>query len=555
MTPEEIRTRYYLVRSHRYIIQDTWDTIERYIAPYRGRFFKDERAENSVQWRRPFIFDGTAIMASQNLASSLHSSLTSPSAQWFKLRFRNAQLNDDNDAVEWLEECGKRVYNALQDSNFNIEINETYQDLVNYGTSVIVEEEERQKGEHDGVRFQSVPIKHCFFETNKNGHVLNFYRLHQWTALEIFDFFEESTIPDEIVQAANDAAHDPDQKWDIVYCIYRRRDIDEDPNSNQVAPNKRPYGSRYVLLNEAEQIGTEGGYYEMPAFIPRWRKTSDSDWGNSPAMVALADTLTLNRIIEFDLAASEKALDPPTLTTSRGLIGDLDLSAGGLTTVRDINELVPFESRARFDVTDNRIERIRMNIQEYFYIPQLLLPPMEGTPATATEISVRTQQLERIIGPTLGRLQTDLLGPTVTRTFRILYRANKLPPVPAGIDDGAADIEYTSPLARTQEASQVAAIERWAAFILQLAQVNPNVLDVPDWDKMITDGARMLGVSASLVRDEEEIQGDRQQRQAQEQAMADAQIVEQQGNAMQAIAGGRSGANAGTGNATNQVAV
>lgn len=555
MTPEEIKTRYYLVRSHRYIVQDTWDTIERYIAPYRGRFFKDERSENSVQWRRPFIYDGTAIMASQNLASSLHSSLTSPSAQWFKLRFRNAALNDDNDAVEWLEECAKRVYNALQDSNFNIEINETYQDLVNYGTSIIVEEEERQKGEHEGVRFQSVPIKHCFFESDKNGNVLNFYRLHQWTALEIYDFFDEDSIPDDIVRAAKDAAHDPDQKWDIIFCIYRRMDIEQDPDSNQIAPENRPYGSRYILLNEAEQLGKEGGYYEMPAFIPRWRKTSDSDWGNSPAMVALADTLTLNRMIEFDLMATEKALDPPTLTTSRGLIGDLDLSAGGLTTVRDINEIIPFESRARFDVTDNRIERLRMNIQEYFYIPQLLLPPMEGTPATATEISVRTQQLERIIGPTLGRLQTDLLEPTVTRTFRILYRANQLPPVPDGVDDGAADIEYTSPLARTQEASQVAAIERWSAFILQLAQVNPDVLDVPDWDKMITEGARMLGVSASMVRDEDDIQNERQQRQAQQQAMADAQIVEQQGNAMQAIAGGRNGTNARAGNTANQGAL
>ena len=555
MTPEEIRTRYYLVRTHRYIIQDTWDTIERYIAPYRGRFFKDERSENSVQWRRPFIYDGTAIMASQNLAASLHSSLTSPSAQWFKLRFRNAALNDDNEAVQWLEECGKRVYHALQDSNFNIEINETYQDLVNYGTSVIVEEEERQTGEHDGVRFQSVPIKHCFFETDKNGDVLNFYRLLQWTALEIYDFFGAENIPDELARAATDAAHDPDQKWDIVYCIYRRMDIEKDPQANQVAPEKRPYGSCYVLLNEAEKIGTEGGFYEMPAFIPRWRKTSDSEWGNSPAMVALADTLTLNRVIEFDLTATEKALDPPTITTSRGLIGDLDLSAGGLTTVRDVNELVPFESRARFDVTDTRIERLRMNIQEYFFIPQLILPPMEGTPATATEISVRTQQLERIIGPTLGRLQTDLLEPTVTRTFRILFRANKLPPVPASITDGAADIEYTSPLARTQEASQVAAIERWAAFIMQLAQVNPNVLDVPEWDRMISEGARMLGVSASLVRDEQEIESDRQQRAAQEQAMADAQIVEQQGNALQAINGGRNAPNQSAGAAPSQNAV
>ena len=140
MSPELICRRFHAVQNTRTLVDDMWYAIERYIAPYRGQFFKDDHTEGSVEWRRPFVYDATAIMASQNLASSLHSRLTSASAKWFGMRFKQDELNDNKEALEWLEECSELCYEALQNSNFNVEVNETYQDLVNFGTSVIIEE-------------------------------------------------------------------------------------------------------------------------------------------------------------------------------------------------------------------------------------------------------------------------------------------------------------------------------------------------------------------------------------------------------------------------------
>lgn len=524
MQPQEIIKRFYNQRDQRWVIQDTWDSIERYIAPYRGRFFKDERSENSIMWRRPWIFDGTAIMASQALAASLHSSLTSPSMQWFKFKFKDPELNNNTEALSWLQQCGRLVFDALQASNFNIEVNEAYQDLVNYGTAVLLETEPTDI-EGEDITFQALPIKHCYFETDVHGKLLNFYRQYQWTALQMVDYFGRENLPDDIVEHFEDNVRDQQKKWDVIYCVYRDMDIKINPDAKKLSVEKRPFKSKYVLLDSAEQIGEMGGFYEMPAFVPRWRKTSDSMWGNSPAMVALADTLTLNRTIELNLAAVEKALDPPTITTSRGVIGDLDLSAGALTMVRDINEIQPFESRARFDVTYQELDRLRQNIEKYFFIPQLLLPPMEGTPATATEITVRVQQLERLIGPTLGRLQTDLLEPIVIRTFRMLFRRNELPPMPDIVaeSDSTAEIEYTSPLARTQEASKVQAMERWITGLAQLSGVTQEVLDLPNWDDFFKEMARLMGVDADMINTAakiEELRQDREAMMAQQQEMA-----------------------------------
>ena len=538
MKNEEICSRFQRVKGDRYVVEDIWDAIELYIAPYRGRFFKDEKSENSIQWRRPFVFDGTAIMASQNLASSLHSRLTSASTKWFGMKFKEDNLNDDIEALAWLEDVTNVMFDAMQESNFNVQINEVYQDLVNFGTGFMLEEEVdvADLSETSPITFTSVMVKEAYFEQNSKGGILNFYQKKQWTARQITDYFKDK-VPKFISDAASDPASDPNTKWDIIYCIFRRAEVQLDPYAKDVAPEKRAFGFKFVLLDSGEPLGEEGGYYEMPCFVPRWRKTSSSMWGNSPAMIALADTLTLNRTIELNLQAVEKQLDPPILTTSRGLIGDLDLTAGGLSVVRDVKEVVPFQSGARFDVTYQEMNRLRENIEGYFFIPQLILPPMQGTPATATEIAVRMQQLEALIGPTLGRLQVDLLDPIIKRTFGILFRAGKLPEMPQIIaeNEGRIEIEYLSPIAKTQEASNVQAIERFAMSVMNLGQGKPEVLDIPDWDAMVKSLASMLGVSAKLIRPDAEVAAERQQRQAIQAQAAQGEAMKMQGEGMQAM--------------------
>ncbi len=528
------------LKSNRSDIENTWDLIEKYFAPFRGNFFRDDKNEASVDWRRPWVYDATGILSSQTLSSSLHSALTSSASQFFAFRYRQDKLNEDNDAKVWLEECGKEVYYALQDSNFNVEVNETYQDLVNYGTSVICEESEEINGREQLV-FSSVPLKQVFFEQDAYGNVLNFYRRMQMSGLEMWTRFGDK-IPEEMLEYVKSDGYDDDRNFVVWFCIFRRMGIEYNTlDQSTLEPLKRPFGCKYVMEQGAVLLGDEDGYYEMPSFIPRWKKTSDSNWGNSPAMVALSDNLTLQRLIELSLAAIEKAIDPPTITTQRGLVGDLNLQAGGLTTVRDMKELAPFNSSARFDVQQMEIQRLQNNIKDYFYINQLMLPPMQGSPATATEINARVQQLERVFGPTLSRIQTDMLTPALTRTFRILLRKGRLPKMPKIVADlkGNIDIEYLGSLAKSQEATNLQGVERWVGFIANTAQVHPEVLDIPDWDAMGKGTASMLGVPAKYVKSQAEIDKGRAETRAQQEMMKRAQIAEQAGKANEALGKGQ----------------
>ncbi|MCP4099707.1 MAG: hypothetical protein GY748_26105, partial [Planctomycetaceae bacterium] len=128
------------LKSERSAVESLWEMIERFALPFRGEFYNTVTNENEVDWHRRDVYDSTVVFAVQSLAASLQGNLTSPSQKWFDLTFKNKELNNIKAAKEWLESTTKRIFDALQESNFNIEMSEAYIDLVGFGTSVLTEE-------------------------------------------------------------------------------------------------------------------------------------------------------------------------------------------------------------------------------------------------------------------------------------------------------------------------------------------------------------------------------------------------------------------------------
>ena len=437
MTPEYIRSRFEALRSQRRTIETTWDVVERFCAPYRGEMFRDQQSEHEIDWRRREVYETTAIMAVQNLAASIHGGMTNPKIRWFDLAFRSDNLRGNTPAAIWLEECAARCHLALQESDFDLEINEAYLDLTSFGTSVLVEEPLNDEI-WEGLDFTTIPIKEIFFEMDHKDRVLKLYRRLQWTPVQIIDKFGEENVPDDIKERAKNA-RGVDQKEEIIFCVYPRKNYKNIDVSQPLAPKLRPFGSKYIRHKDASQLGDEGGFYEMPAFVTRWRKTSESQWGNSPAMIALADVLTLNQLVELDLRSREKAVDPAVLVTERGLMGDLDLDPAGLTVVRTLDDIQAWDTGAKFDATNDTIQRLQNQIKEVFFLDKLDLK--ESPEMTATEVLERTERMHRLLGPTVGRLQNDLLDPLIQRTFNMLMRAGQLPPIPPELADADTDMD------------------------------------------------------------------------------------------------------------------
>src|SRR5262245_45705350 len=117
MNEQDILRGYKAAQAERSNIENTWDIIERFMMPYRGRFFETDDDELSIDWERREVYDSTGMIALDILANSIHGALTPHSYRWFSMKFRDEKLNNDAEARDWIEMCASECYNALIDSN------------------------------------------------------------------------------------------------------------------------------------------------------------------------------------------------------------------------------------------------------------------------------------------------------------------------------------------------------------------------------------------------------------------------------------------------------
>lgn len=536
MQTTEIITRFNKCKADRTTVDQLFELIERYVAPFRGEFFEDQFSEHQIDWRKPELYDSTAVIAAQILSSSMQGALTNPAVRWFQYLYDKPELASITQAAEWLQHAEHTTWHAIQNSNFNLEAAEFYLDLVTMGTSVMVEE-----FKDDEMVYTSIPIKELYFDEGHDGRVINLYREHLWSTDQIVDKFGDKNLPEKIARIHSQGSPaQKKQKHKVIFCIYKRSDsIKSESSAKKLSAKKRPYGYKYVLYSTKEMIGQEGGYYDNPGFVTRWRKTSRSQWGFSPATVCLADILTLNSVAEITLEALGKVVDPSTLVTEFGLLSDLDLGRGGLTVVRSLDDVASYESKARFDVGELKSQNLQEAINRAFFVDQL---EMKNSPAmTASEVHVRYELMQRLLGPTLGRLQTDFLDPMLERTFFMLLREKKIDPIPNEITEMEAEvtIEYTGPLARSQRMDGVNAVRSWATGLLEFKELVPGIDDYVHYDNLAKGTGYSMGVPSDYVRSDEEVKQIREQREVDEKARREAELAKLQGDAKQSLEAGK----------------
>lgn len=518
--------RYERLKGERANWDHTAELIGRYVMPGRARFFQDGADyEESINWRHREKFDDTAVRAAKMLAASIHGSLTSPAAKWYEHRFRSKWLNNNQRASAWLEDCSNIQWHAIQDSNFNLEAAEYYLDAVGYGTSHLLHLESHKWGSFDGFRMSTPHAREMYFEEDFYGQPIATYRRRMYTATALIDKFGADSVPENIRSIAGSAASTQKQ-FNVVYVIWQTDNARPGPVITTLPKNARPYQGAYILIEGATILGDIEGYYEIPGYALRWSRTAGSKYGHSPAHDCLSDILTLNQLVEIILVGAEKAVDPPILAEERGLIGDLDLTAAGVTFVRGVDRVRPFQTGQHFDVGELQRASLQEAIRQAFFTDQLQLK--ESPAMTATEVQVRYELMQRLLGPPITRMSSDFLKPFIERGFYMLLRNGWFPPMPPEVQDSGevVDIEYVGPLAKSQKMHDIQSTERWLVFLQQAGGVNPGVLDTVEWDELSYLIADRLGVPASVQKDRVKVKRERGQREADQQQVRDMALAQ-----------------------------
>jgi hypothetical protein len=148
---------------------------------------------------------------------------------------------------------------------------------------------------------------------------------------------------------------------------------------------------------------------------------------------------------------------------------------------------------------------------------------MTETPQmTATEVIERINEKGILLAPTVGRQQSEYIGPLIDREIDVLAQQGMLPPMPPRLREagGEYDIVHTSPLAKAMASSGPAAgfiraVETSKEIVNMTG--DQSYLDWADFDTAMPAIADIQGVPASWMATEGQIAAKRKAR-AQQQA-------------------------------------
>lgn len=468
-------------------------------------------AAGSKRTRR--VYDSTALQAVQDLAAAFQGTLTNPATTWSKIRYQDEDLNNNDEAIKWLEKVNDLIHNEFNESNFDTEIAKSYQSYVSLANMAIFHEQQDEDNGNlfNGFKFTSLHLGQVVWAEDKNGLVDTIFRKFPMTAKQILEKWPD-TAEDDVRKAMEEQ---PDKQFDILHAIFPRDKKDVKLNEVGLAlPENRPFASIYMQVSKTNLL-EEGGYYEFPVYVSRWSTMPGEKYGRGPGHLALPDTRTLNRLKQRGLEAIDLQVRPPIFANQRDVFGQLDLRPGGISVVKDHNGVREFVSQARSDILQFSVEELRNSIRTIFFLDKLLLPPRTETgEMTAFEISQRIEQMQRVLGPTLSRLNSEILQPLILRAFKIMLRAGALPPLPDILRDRGLNVEivFVNQLARAQQMQDVTNIQQVVQQAALLAQLKPEVVDNIDADAALRHINKIMGAPEVIIAPAEQVEETRQQR-------------------------------------------
>jgi hypothetical protein len=484
-----------------------WQEVADYMLPRKAEITKQRAAGDK---RNISIFDATAIHALELLAASLHGMLTSSANRWFSLRFKETELNDSDEAKEWLEDATQRMYDAIAKSNFQQEIFECYHDLIAFGTACLMIEED----DEDTLNFSARHIKEIYIQENKKGYVDTIYRKFKMPAQAVLDKFGVENVSKEVL---NSAKKNPFDELTIIHVVRPRLEFDPKKKDKK----NMPFQSIYYEESTGHIIMI-GGFKENPYVIPRYLKASTEIYGRSPGMNALPDVKVLNKMVENSLKAAAKSIDPPLLIPDDGMLAPVRMAPGSINYYRagSRDRIEPLNINANTSMTLNSENQRREAIVKMFHVDQLVIT--ENRNMTATEVLQRQEEKMRILGPVLGRLQSELLSPLIIRVFNIMLRNNLFQMAPDILRSQELNIEYVSPIALAQKSSELQSIMRGLELFGSMAQAMP-VMDYIDENGLIKQLINILGLPAKMIKSDAEVQQIREERAQQQQMQMEMQ--------------------------------
>lgn len=510
---------YESLKSDRFVFEQTWQDIADHIVG-RREFFEQRRQPGEQRMRT--IYDTTGQQAGTMLAGALHSLLTNPATNWFDLVAKDPSLRQDHEANTWLEDTRDRMISGFRDpvANFDAQIAEFWSDISHFGTGAVFGES-NQRGD---IRYAARSIAELVIDENDVGMVDTIFRKFDMPARKFVLRFGPGKLPraDKAVKEGH-----PEQPITLLHLVHPRGD----PTAGAVPKRPQPWRS-VVVEFDTKVILEEGGYWTNPWVIARWSVDTGEMYGRGPGWNALSDQRMLNQMSKTVIKAAQKAADPPLMVPDDGVLTQVMTAPGSLTVLRqDLfaatrDPIRPIPIAGQFQISVELIAQRQQAVNKAYF--SQLLQLFDDPRMTATQVVELATQVQQLIAPMVGRLQTEALSLMVDRRFDAMFRSGQFLEPPEQMQGAALEVHYQSPVTRAQKLADAKAILEVWQDAGGIAQADPTVLDNLSADTSIRLVSEARGAPTTILRPAEDVVA---LRQAREEQLKQQQQMEQMAQA------------------------
>lgn len=542
-TGQEIVARYDRLKSR-------WDSTYGHICQRVAEFVQPQKSGSVGQVTKTVgetgwvdnLFDMTAPEANQTLAAGLVTNTTPATQKWSALAYpqRLRKAAGNLGAIDrWHQHATEVMMREIASSNFYSRIHECHLERNSFAKCALMTEEGRQAA----LNFRSFTVGSYVIDEDTEGYVDTFMRCFKLTARNAVAMFGEDKLSDELKACLKN--NKQDDEFEFIHSIYPNREYASatPPEQRSAEAKDKRIKSCYVE-KKVQVIVQESGYDEMPVAVSRFVDWPGSIDGWCPAFQMLPVIRSLNFLEMCQDGLAEKLANPPMIIPDT-LAGQLDMRSGGLNVVpaddigagkipQTLHDLSEYKAGAE------RSEVKKSEIRRGFYNDLFNLFSTLERDITAFEASQIAGEKLDLLAPMWQRLTTELLTPTLQRTFAILYRAGYFDPPPEEMLDeqgrlAVPEVAYLSRIALAMQYHEIQSLDQLFARGEQLAAVDPKLaiefLRPYKLDDVSRAYGKNLGVPVALQKTEKEVKAERDAEAQQQQALTAAEVAPQMAKA------------------------
>jgi hypothetical protein len=492
-------------------------------------------------------------------ATGFSVNLTSPAREWFELG--SALTIEDvyakHDLDRGLETLTGAIREVFEVCGIYRELDKAYEHLLAFGTACML-----ILPNQTGTGFKYINATTLRFGTyalgiGADGMVNRCSRKFEMTPAQIAERFGMDAVPgDWRDRIAKGEGHK--DKITIVNLIEPNGEPTHDKVAGHCGFNEggwrslywAEWGSRRSSGEEERPILAVRFVRHRPIIAPRLEREAGDVWGRGRGVDALPAARALNALRRDLINISGNTADPALFIDASLQNQSLKLGRGGITYyngregVPPSQLAIPFASG--YQVLLEQQNDLRQELADTFFVSRFAtINALKTNPGvkTATEIEQLVRENMGLLGPVVTNLEQEFLNPlvlTVVQTTLDVARAEGFNLDDLGpVLDGQMKIRYVGEVHAAMKSSNLNALNAITAFVGGLIQTSgdPTLMSVVDTDAIIREYADASGVKPTCMRQPEDVEAMRQQREMAAQQAQQAQTELQQAQALKAGAG------------------